>query len=407
MTKVIKIEDIDNRYNLRTARGLQKISDNQLVLDLWNSDYKQIILQFTDLQILEVDENGKSIFLIDREKHPKILEGIKALEDKSLGLLTQVMTKNKIKGDFTFSSIISLKPDGDTILALNTKYPDYDTTVIGVTPSAKGKISTKDLILSKNEKDLGITQISSIIVEIVGINLDLSKTPAHINIDNRLRIMKAKKIISPIRHKITDPNILIEENNSKNILEPIKTLSNDINSCLNDTNFSDMILNDISKLVNVIEGKHNSTNQKTVELDHSDHDEVNNELPDTDSAIESDTNDEIADNLADIVQKVKTSKIQLGFKQNNKNDMIEDLDELDERGRKINDETIHHSESQSDSLEPINEDDLDNDEEDDVDGDEEDEDEGDEEDEEGDEEDEEGDEEDEDEDDVVDDDTSA
>jgi hypothetical protein len=362
MTKVTKVEDINSEFTLRTSRGLQRKTDSIMEVDLWDSTMKQVLLQFTDLTISGVDERSRIYLSVDPEKHSKIIDCIHGIEEKALATFKQIMIQKKIKGDFTFSSIISTSPDG-IMMCFDTEYPDYKTTLIGVTPHAKGRIDVNDLQLSPEEVSGGVGQVCSVIVELMGIVLDISQSPAHISLEYRLRIAKARKVIHPIRHVISDPDILQDNDRVTNESMNGHSVTEELEHMVDDK-----VIQDVDALVGAIGGtcakepedadaQEESENyvdilndNDYVEDDEGDVEEGDDEEPDTDPQIESsDSGEDIANNLAKIIND---SKKVTGSD-------IEDLDELDQRGKDINSGTIVSAEVPSEDDEEDEEEDDD------------------------------------------------
>lgn len=433
MTKVIKVEDIDPTYGLSTAQGLQKKSEALMSVDLWNSEMSQIVLQFTDLRIEHVDQNSRIYLSLDSETHRDIINGLHHLENASLQLFTKIMSRQKVKGDFTFSSILGNSDDNKVLMALDTRYSDYETTIIGVTPKSKVRIGPNDLILSEEEKSRHVGQVCSLIVELMGINLDVIQEPAHISLEYRLRIMKTRKVILPIRKRISDPSIL-DEPKPSNVIRPDQEMEvgcqissdssglvDDVKNIKNDTLtqhlsnlIDDSVLQDVDALVDnlgtlgsppVNEESNNNVNSNDNSNDNEEASEhyvdVLNEQSESDedngtevdevscSLLESDGSaDNVMENLAKIVQDAKDVE---GDHVESNN--VEDLDELDEQGHSINNDAI----VETDVL-------TDEEDEDDIEDEDDEEDDEDEDDEDEDEEDDEEEEEEEDEDDIEDDD---
>jgi hypothetical protein len=238
---VIKIEDINSRLSLKSQGQIRKNGDI-LTVDLWNDNdnkLSQVLIQLTDIVIDAVDKRSRVYFVVNR---PHILEGIHHMEEKALGIFTQVMSAHNIKGDFTFSPIVSSSDNSDgEIVCLNTDYEDYPSTLIGVNNSEKTRINPTDLVLNPEEKTGGVTQVCSVILELMGIKLDVEKKPAHISLDIRMRILKAKKIYKPQRSHITDPQLFVDGASDKD------DMTSSLNNLVNNT-----ILDDVDNLVNAL-----------------------------------------------------------------------------------------------------------------------------------------------------------
>jgi hypothetical protein len=293
--KVIKVEDIDCNFSI-VSQGKLVRDDNIFKISLWeniNNNLSQILIQITDLTINNIDLESKICFTV---KDERVVKGINILEQLSINILTKAMNNINVKGEFTFSSIVSPTDietiDGNIIgitkgvptISLNTNYADYSTTFISVNELKKINIKLSDLCNYEKNTNT-VSQVCSVIIELMGIELNIESS--HISLDIRLRLAKVKKISQLTRQKINNSSIFIDNDTVNNentlvnqtVLEDVNTLINNIQNKTEQNKLDEQYINIINEIElcsdNLSENK--SINDNIEDLDNnSDKKEKNN-----------------------------------------------------------------------------------------------------------------------------------
>ena len=273
--RIINSDDIIDDINITTSPvNIITRRDNKVVVELWHyqndpndsDDLRQILIQVNDVQIDDVDDNFIRFRIDDR-----IDNAIDIIEKKAITALSEILTKCKIEGGFSYSSITK-----GTQMFLRKEYDDYNPTILLDDDDVKRNIAPHEIPL---------LCFSSIIIEVLDISLDCEKS--HIMTDYRLRVAKCKSVARPVRHRISDPSLIVEP---------------EVNTCSGENN------DNSESFVDILDDSEDADGEDVEDGECNDADGEDEDGEDEDCEDEDCEDEEVGDRLSLLVKKARDTE---------------------------------------------------------------------------------------------------